>query len=167
MPLSFDRVAKIATVPVADGTQITVQSIYDQFRDFEDEPQNLDLKTTITAGGKDDLGGGRFTVITVTLLDGWRVAFEARPGPTTEQMTITDGNLVGLDEFGVPQFPVAPTAFTAVTMAQATTGAIIAGVGTTAEEIWDHIIPATPVSGSYGERVAKKLLDLARFIGLR
>lgn len=167
MSIQFNRGTKIATIPIADGDLITIQSIYDQFRDFEDEPRNLDLNTMIQAGGKDDLGGGVFTVVTVTLLDGWLLAFAARGGPATEVMRVTEGNLVATDELGVPQFPISPTAFTSVVIAQATTGAIIAGVGTTAEEIWDHPIPGAPVPGSYGERVAKKLLDVARFIGLR
>jgi hypothetical protein len=168
MPLLFDRVAKVATLPEADGATITIQDIYNQFRDFEDEPQNLDLRKTIDGAGKDDLGGGQFTVITVTLRDGWRVAFEARPGPATEIMTITAGNLVATDEAGDPQFPVAPTAFTHVVIAQATTGAIIetaGGGGATVQEIFDYV-PVSHVSGSFGELAFKKLVKFAEAVGL-
>ena len=122
--LSFDIPNRIAEVAAPDST-ITIQEIYDQFRDFEDEMDVLFLPTTIQAGGKDPLPGGAQTVITCTLLDGWRIRFEARGGPTTEQMTITGGNLVGQDALGGEQFPVAPSAFTHVTIAQATTGALL------------------------------------------
>lgn len=169
MSIQFNRGTKVATVPIADGTAITIQEVYNQFKDFEDEPQNMDLRRMIKAGGKDFIAVGRETVITMTLLDGWLLAFEARPGPATILCTVDDGNIVALDALGVPQYPISPTLFTSVSIAQATTGAVIEvpGGGATAQEVWEHIIPASPVSGSYGERVAKKLLDVATFLGLR
>lgn len=121
---SFDIPNRVATV-LSPDTTVTVQEIYDTFRDFEDELERLWLPVTVAGSGKDDLGGGVFTVTNVFLQDGWRVAFEARGGPSTEQMTVTDGNLLGFDSNGDPQFPIAPTAFTSVTIAQATTGSIL------------------------------------------
>jgi hypothetical protein len=159
MALEFNRFTKIATVPLADGDTITVQSIYDQFRDFEDEPQNLDLKTTITAGGKDDLGGGQFTVITVTLLDGWRVAFESAGGPAFEIKRVTEGNLVALDEAGLPQFPIAPNPFVNVVIAQATTGAILGAVS--ADEVWDYSGPFA--ENGMGDFIKRQVLTIAKF----
>lgn len=165
MPLSFNRVAKIATLPIADGTALTVQQIYDQFRDFEDEPQNLDLRKTVDGAGKDDLGGGVFTIVTVTLRDGWRVQFADRAGPATEVMRITEGNLVATDVVGDPQFPVAPSTFTSVVIAQATTGAVIESGAQSPQELWDYV-PVSHVSGSAGEFLFKKLAKFAEMLGL-
>jgi hypothetical protein len=142
--IEFNRFTKIATVPLADGDTITVQSIYDQFRDFEDEPQNLDLKTMITAGGKDDLGGGQLTVITATLLDGWRVAFESAGGPAFEIKRVTEGNLVALDEAGLPQFPIAP---------------ILGAVS--ADEVWDYSGPFA--ENGMGDFIKRQVLTIAKF----
>lgn len=121
---TFDIPTRIATV-ASSATTVTVQEIYDKFRDFEDELDLLAFPITITGSGKDDLGGGLFTVTNVFLQDGWRIAFEARAGPVTIQTTVTDGNLLGFLAGGAPNFPIAPTAFTAVTIAQATTGALL------------------------------------------
>jgi hypothetical protein len=165
MSLEFNRGTKIATVPITDGTSITVQSVYDQFKDYEDEPANMDLKRMISAGGKTFLSVGRFTVVTITLLDGWLLAFAERGGPATIQTTVEDGNIVAQDEAGDPVFPIAPTAFTAVTIAQATTGAIIESGAQTPQELWDYV-PASHVPGSAGEFLFKKLAKFAEMLGL-
>ncbi len=166
MSIQFNRATKIATIPIADGNSITVQSVYNQFKDFEDEPRSMDLKRMIKAGGKDFIAVGRETVITMTLLDGWLLAFEDRPGPAFELMTVDDGNIVALDAAGVPQYPISQTAFTSVSIAQATTGAVISGVGTTATEIWEHVPPTPLVAGSTGEMLFKKVAKFAEMIGL-
>lgn len=165
MSIQFNRGTKVATVPIADGTSITVQEVYNQFKDFEDEPQNMDLKRMIKAGGKDFIAVGRETVITMTLLDGWLLAFEARPGPATILCTVDDGNIVALDALGVPQYPISPTLFTSVSIAQATTGAVITAGAVSAQEVWDYV-PAANVAGSAGEFLFKKLAKFAEMLGL-
>lgn len=166
MPLQFNRVTRIATLPEADGRTITIQSIYDQFVDFQDEPENMNLPQTITAGGKDDLGTGEFTVVTATLLDGWRLAFEAAPGPTQVLGTVTGGNFVARFTTTTPndtvQFPIAPTAFISGFIAQATTGALVPGSGISASDVWDYSGPY--VAGSIGEFVTRKLLTMVKFL---
>lgn len=121
--LSFDLPTKLATVGIAD-TEITVQEIYDQFRDFEDLPTTMSNSDLVTAAGKDTLAGGAQTIITVRLLDGWRVKFADRAGPGITECVITGGNLVASTELGADQIPVAPSDFVFVSLANATTGAI-------------------------------------------
>lgn len=163
MPLQFNRATKIAELPTADGRTITIQDLYNQFRDFEDEPRNMDLNTMIRAGGKDDLGGGSLTVITVTLLDGWLFQFQAGGGPAQEIGTVTGGNLVALTALDVAQFPIAQTAFVSGFIAQATTGAILEGSsGPSLTEIWDYAGPFA--AGGIGEFIRKKLLTTVKFL---
>lgn len=166
MALQFDRVNKIATVPIVDGRTITVQSIYNQFRDFEDEPRSMDLNTMIKAEGKFGLAGGKETIVSIAFLDGWRLAFAAGAGPAEEIAEVTDGNVTALTALDVVQFPIAPTAFIAGFIAQATTGALISGSGATPQQIWEYV-PATLPIGSMVEFVKKKLLKTATFLGLR
>ena len=166
MALLFDRVNRVATVPIADGRTITVQSIYDQFRDFEDEPRNMDLPTMIKAEGKFGLAGGKQTIVSIAFLDDWRLAFAAGGGPTEEIAEVTDGNVTALTALDVVQFPIAPTAFVAGFIAQATTGALISGSSATPQELWEFV-PVTLPSGSMVEFVKKKLLKTATFLGLR
>jgi hypothetical protein len=160
--LQFNRFTKIATLPTADGLTITIQNLYNQFIDFQDELGNLDLNRMIQAAGKDDLGGGSFTVITVTLLDGWRLAFEAAVSPV--QALVSGGNLVGVDAAGDPQFPIAPTTNVSVTISQATTGAILETSSPTAAEIWDY--SGALATGGMGDFIRRKVLTVGKFLGL-
>lgn len=89
--LSFDRTTRIMTVDLPD-TLITVQEVYDQSRDYEDEPVQMDLGSLVRASGKDAIGAGRFVGITMTIQNGWRLAFAARGGPDTVQCRVSDGN---------------------------------------------------------------------------
>lgn len=143
----FDQTTKIATLDIAHST-ITIQEIVDTFRDFEDLPEITAFEATIAASGKDALPDGSRTVITATLLNGWKIAFAARPGPTLEQGTITGGNLLavtgGLGSSA--QFPISPTANISISLAQATTGALL---GSLAPEFGGFVY-VDAVSGSPG-----------------
>jgi len=131
--LTFDRDIKVMTVSLPD-TSITCQEIYDQCRDYEDNQTNLDILTLVTGAGKDDLGGGESVGITITLINDWRLAFAARPGPTWVSCTVFGGNLVAVNAYS--NNPVYPTAYTQVQIRQSTSpSAIETGVsGLTAEE---------------------------------
>lgn len=129
---------------------ITIQEIYDQFRTYEARLANMDLGVLgsfgsgiIEAAGKFDLGGGLFTIISVRLLDDWRIAFADRPGPATIQTRITVGNIVGV--ISAPnEEVVAPSAFTFVTRALATTGGLVQDVtlygGKTFEQVMQILL---------------------------
>jgi len=122
--LSFDLTTKLATVLTPD-TSISCQEIYDQFRDYEDRPEVMSNKELVTASGKDTLAGGLQTVVTVRLLDGWRVKFADRAGPSITECVVTGGNLLASDEAGDNQIPIAPADYVFVSLANATTGALL------------------------------------------
>ncbi len=127
MPASllFDFVNKIITVPAPD-TSLDLQYLVNETRVAEDNLiPGMGYDKIIDAFGKQDLGGGVLVGITVIMLDGWRVAFEARSGPSTVAVTISGGNFVG--EAGAN--PVAPTAYTQVTIAQSTSAALVGNTG--------------------------------------
>lgn len=121
LDLLFDFHNKIITVPAPD-TSLDLQFLINQIRQAEDNlAPGMAYYKIADAFGKQDLGGGVRVGITVILLDGWRVAFEARSGPDTISVTISGGNFVG--EAGAN--PVAPTAFTQVTVAQSTSASLV------------------------------------------
>lgn len=125
MPASllYDFYNKIITVPAPDTT-LDLQYLVNETRVAEHNlAPGMGYKKIIDAFGKQDLGGGVLVGITVVMLDGWRVAFEARSGPSTVSVTISGGNFVG--EAGAN--PVAPTAFTQVTIAQSTSATLVSG----------------------------------------
>ena len=123
--LLYDFSNKIITVPAPD-VSLDLQYLVNETRTAEDTlAPGMNYKKIIDAFGKQDLGSGILVGITVIMLDGWRVAFEERPGPTTASVTISGGNFVG--EAGAN--PVAPTAFTQVTIAQSTSAALVGNTG--------------------------------------
>lgn len=119
-PLTFDFYNSIIEVPAPDTT-LDMQYLINQIRNTEDELiPGIGYNKIADASGKDPLGGGIFTAITVRLLDQWRVRFEARPGPGTVQCTISGGNLVG----GPGGNPIAPSAYTQVVALSSAAGTI-------------------------------------------
>lgn len=129
-PLRFDFYNSIIEVPAPDTT-LDMQYLINQIRDTEDElSPGMAYNKIADASGKDDLGGGIYTAITVRLLDNWRVRFEARPGPDTVQCFIVGGNLVG----GPGGNPIAPSAYTQVVQ-QSSAAGVIATPTTTTENI--------------------------------
>jgi hypothetical protein len=120
-PLVFDFYNSIIEVPIPDTT-LTMQYLINQIRDTEEElVPGMSYNKIADASGKEDLGGGIYTAITVKLLDSWRIRFEARTGDEgTIQCTISGGNLVG----GPGGNPVAPSAYTQVLNLSSAAGTI-------------------------------------------
>jgi hypothetical protein len=109
---------------LAPTTDITVQNLSNQIKDFEDEPASLSFPKLILTFGKQALGGGAFVGITAVLQNA-KIAFEARTGGGDDiQCTVTSGNLVALDENGTPINPVYPTEGTQVVIQQSTSPSI-------------------------------------------
>lgn len=118
LPLVFDFYSSIIEVPSPDTT-LTMQYLINEIRDNEDElAVGMPYNKIADASGKEDLGGGVSTAITVRLLDSWRVRFEARAALT--QCTISGGNLVG----GPGGNPIAPSANTQVLNLSSAAGVI-------------------------------------------
>lgn len=118
--LQFNFYTKIITVPSPDTT-LDLQYLINSIREAEDDINpGMAYPKIADAYGKQDLGGGVRVGITVVMLDGWRVAFEARPGPDTVSVSISGGNFVG--EAGAN--PISPTEYTQVTVQQSTSASI-------------------------------------------
>lgn len=124
--LTFDIANQKIIVSLPD-TNVTIQELWDQTQDWLDTFEAMSVPQFIFGAGKDDLGGGNFVGITVTLVD-WCVQFADRTGPSTEVTTITGGNLVGRvgSTIGAVQHPVCESAFTFNTINQSTSPALIA-----------------------------------------
>jgi len=117
---------RVITV-LAPLTEISVQDLSDQIKDWEDEPASLSFPFLIKTFGKQALGGGSYVGITAELQNA-KIAFEARDGtddPPEVLCTISGGNLVALDSGGSSMSPVSPTAYTQVVIAQSTSPSII------------------------------------------
>lgn len=109
MALSFNKVNKVITV-LSPDTEITIQNLLNSIREWEDEVTSMDMPVIASCAGKEPLGGGVVVGLTLTLLDNWQLAFEARSGPTYTQCIVSGGNIVAVHTDGA----IFPTAFTQV-----------------------------------------------------
>lgn len=119
---TYDKDTRIVEVDLPD-TELNIQDLYDNIKDWEDELENQDVYHLINGAGKQELGGGVSVGITLTLL-GWRVKFADRSGPDWVVCDVAGGNLVcvtGTDDeiknmSGISYInPIAPATFVTVT----------------------------------------------------
>lgn len=123
--LSYDIPNQLITVDLPD-TEVLVQEIWDQSAVFLSSFQAMSTPNFMFAGGKDDLGGGLLSAISLTLID-WKIGFAARPGPSTVTTDIQGGNVVGRtgSVTGPTQDPIEQAAFTFIKLARSTDGVLI------------------------------------------
>lgn len=115
---------------ITDG-DTTIQEINDAARDFEDQPEVIAVPLTdpenrdgiVFTSGKDDLGGGVFSPITLRMVNGWRIYHLAEPGPTWKQVNITQGTLIATNTYN--DNPVEDSAFVNWTVPVANAGALL------------------------------------------
>ncbi|MEK7622815.1 MAG: right-handed parallel beta-helix repeat-containing protein [Patescibacteria group bacterium] len=120
--LTFFKTERVIQVD-SPQTVITIQDLLNQIRLYEEQPINLDYATIANAYGKQPLGGGSYIGITLELINDWRIAFEARPGPSTILCTASGGNLVAINNYS--NNPIKPTAFTQIVISQSSSPTII------------------------------------------
>jgi len=134
MHFTFDRPNKLVTVPDTE-TEVSVQDLYDQCRDYEDLPESMSFVELVDAEGKTDLGGSEFIVVTLFMINGWRVKFDDRAGPGDTTVRVYGGNIVGRvgDKASAAQHPIAPSNYTFPIIYQATTGLIVTPAASTTE----------------------------------
>jgi len=109
-------------VPEADGDSVTIQSLVNQIRDWEDEQVNLAYDRILMASGKEDLGGSIVVGITATL-ENAKLKFEARGSPTT--CKVFGGNLVAVDANGDAMFVIDPSYNVTVMLAQSSSATMV------------------------------------------
>ena len=113
---------RIITVPEADGDSITIQSLVNQIRDWEDEQANLCHARLLAASGKEELGGGALVGITAKL-ENTKIKFAARASPLT--CSVYGGNLVAVDAYGDAMFPIEPSTNVTVQLAQSSSPTLL------------------------------------------
>ena len=96
---------RIITVPEADGDSITVQSLLNQCRDWEDNQINLGYPRLIRATGKDEVETGEFTGITA-VLENTLLTTDERYSLTI--FSVGGGNLLAEDASGDKVYPFSP-----------------------------------------------------------
>lgn len=90
-----------------------------------------------------------------------------------EQVRVSAGNLTAVDDLAAAINAVQPTAFTQVIVALSSSATLVTDPGLTPQEIsdvadavWDAPTNTHLVAGSFGQFIQKKLLTVAKFLGL-
>jgi len=89
MALTFDYVDKHIHVPQLDAQPLLMQALVNAIREEEASERGITYDQITDASGKDALGGGIMTGITVALRSSWKIEFSAG----AYQATLTGGNL--------------------------------------------------------------------------
>jgi len=118
---------RIITV-AAPSTAITVQDLSDTIRALEgNRVVAMSRPYVLDNEGKFDLGT-KLTGISLRLVNA-KLAFEARPGPTWAECTVTGGNLAAVNDLGAAVWPIYFTDYTSVTFESDVSAALISGTG--------------------------------------
>jgi hypothetical protein len=117
---SFDHENAIIEIALP-VLSITIQEIFDAIAFHRARPVFIDDSEIAKAEGKVPIPGIGNSLIILTMLDGWRIKFADRPGPTWEQASIESGVIV-VDGGGNP---IAPATFVNVSISQAVSGVSI------------------------------------------
>lgn len=89
MALSYDYTTKRIGVPQVDAQPLTMQALINSIRTQEASERGIVDDAIADASGKNDLGGGVYTGITVALRSSWALNFTAG----AYQATVSGGNL--------------------------------------------------------------------------
>ena len=162
MAIIFDKTNKLVIVEAPD-TDVTIQELVDEIRDWQDELVNMETDNICVATGKEDLAGGVQVGITLELINDWRLQFEDRVSPPWDICTVGGGNLVATNVYN--NEPVYPSAYVNTVIAQSSSATLLSASGATlgpsdiptiVDEVWDEAIAEHLIGGSIGEA-----LDLA------
>lgn len=89
MALSFTHATKRIGVPQVDAQPLTMQALIDAIREEEASERGIAYDQIADAAGKDNLGGGVMTGITVNLRSTWMIEFASG----SYQAAVSGGNL--------------------------------------------------------------------------
>lgn len=165
MAIAFDKSSKLIVVEAPD-TDVTIQELIDEIRDWQDELVNMETDNICNASGKEDLAAGVKVGITLELINDWRLAFEDRGGPTWTNCIVAGGNLVATNSFG--NDPIYPATYINTVIAQSSSATLLSASGATlgptdipmiADAIWDEALSGHTTVGTAGEELAG-ILDM-------
>ena len=161
--VTFDGPNKL--ILINDGeTDIDVKvDIYSDWKEWMLLESNMGFLPAVRTIGGEPTVGNQSIGATFFLINGWKIrTWEG------DQRLIVVGNLYSED--GSPTF--VPTVGNHNILVNSQVSNLIDQINLSApadvaSAVWDKIIPDLPVSASYGEQVAARLLTLAHYLGLK
>jgi len=140
MPLTFNHATKRILVPQAESQPLLIQTVLDAIREEEASERGICYDQIATASGKEALGGGVFTGITLALLSTWALQFETG----AYQAAVDGGNLADgllrVANTGSPQVLLRSSA--ASTLVVGSGGSTAPTASQNATAVWQYLIEA-------------------------
>ena len=171
-------------VPATGVTAVDIGDVYLAAEEWASYPENMVYDDPVTAGGLfplDDIGE-KFTGLVVRMdevtepMGGgntWRVRFPDAPGPALEARRLFGGDFLAGGTGNLPVensanvMPIIELA-TSPTLVKVVTGGLSeADKNDIAGRVWDRLLSAHSVAGSFGQFVQKKLLTVTKLLGLK
>lgn len=153
MALTFDHSLSRINVPAADAQPLTMQALINAIRAHEASERGITEPYIADASGKEDLGGGVLTGITVSLRSSWVLYFQ----PGAYQAKVDGGNLsdalARIYNTGNPQVLVLASAAGTIVDSGGGSG----GSAPTSEEISDAVWDE-----SFGTLTARQVMELLK-----
>lgn len=138
MALSFNHAAKLIGVPQADAQPLTMQVLINAIRTEEASVRGIAEPQIASAAGKDNLGSGVMTGITVNLLGSWKLDFAIG----AYQATLSGGNLsdalARINNTGSPQVLIQSSAAATIISSAGETPPTKEAI---AQAVWDKVLP--------------------------
>lgn len=135
MALSFNHATKLIGVPQADAQPLTMQVLINAIRTEEASERGIAEPQIAFASGKEDLGGGVLTGITLALTGTWKLDFV----PGAYQATIDGGNLSDalsrVNNSGSPQVIIRSSAAATVINGN---GVVVPSAADNAAAVWAY-----------------------------
>lgn len=150
--------------------QFTATEIYSEWVDWVAQSDNLKYPPAFSTVGGDPLGGGQYIGGYIFIRNdlGWRL----KPPDVGSIQVVIDGNFYSQDSNTATFIPYSGVLTTILMRVSQMTQGIVTGGGIgTVEEVrdavWNAQLTSYQASGSIGEYLYKKLLTVAKFIGIK
>lgn len=179
--LTYDVSVKEMVVAAA-VTVVDIQDVYNNSVEWASEPANMIYDTPVTGGGKFALNDPptKFTGLvvrmdTVSTPPGgganWRLKFPDAGGPSIERRTVEGGDFIAAGAGDPLQnsaniMPVIELS-TSPTLVIASGGLTEADKDDIAGRVWDRLLSAHLIAGSFGNYIQKKLLTFSKWFALK
>jgi hypothetical protein len=165
--VTFDGINKLITVNDGVINLDIRRDVYSAWVRWIELGTNTSFLPAIRYAGLDPIPGG-FTGDTYFLINGWKLIIDLTTVSVTGVLFSDDYNTAYYSASLKPQYP-AVVASLVSTVTNTVYQNIVTGTVPTPAEIstavWDS--PATNVPGSFGELISKKMLTIAKFLGLK
>ena len=165
MSVTFDGATKIIQVD-AGVTTIDVRTTYSRWKDWVLLSDNAKWAAAFRVGGGDEVRPGQFAPTYFYLTNGWTV----RPDSTSGDHTLA----VGLNLYSDPSTNPKYTFVSGVAIDSLASDSVIGSssieigdINAIADAVWDEDLSDHITAGTFGRQMGKKLLTVAKFIGLK